>query len=125
MPSDIRVIYVRDFVKATVQGTFDLDSSKQALLEIAAAVPSSSAVDVMIDVRDAPADLSLSQLSELAMEFNRSRLGVGRKTAVLTAKDRFDNAHFFAISARGMGRNVQAFTSFEEAFDWLALQSSN
>ena len=125
MPSDIRVIHVRDFLKATVQGTFDLESSKQALLEIAVAAPTSPAVDIMIDVRDSPANLSLAQVSELAMEFNKSRLGAGRKTAVLTAKDRFDNAQFFAVSARGMGRNVQAFTSFEEAFDWLALQSSN
>lgn len=121
MAADIRVIHVRDFMKATVQGTFDLESSKQALLQIADAVPPSSPVDIMIDVREAPASLSVAQLSQLVAEFNRLHIGAGRKTAVLTAEDRFENAHFFAVSARGMGRDVQAFTSFEDAFDWLTL----
>ncbi len=40
---------------------------------------------------------------------------------MLTMKDRFDNAQFFAISARNMGLSVQAFASFEEAFEWLVL----
>ena len=120
MPADIRVIHVRDFLKATVQGTFDLDGSKEALAQIAEATISSDA-GIMIDVREAPSDLSVSQLSQLATEFNRLHLGTGRKTAVLTTPDRFDNSHFFAVTARGMGRDVQAFTSFEEAFDWLTL----
>ena len=45
----------------------------------------------------------------------------GRKTAVLAPEARYDNVQFFAVSARGMGLDVQAFTSFEEAHDWLTL----
>lgn len=121
MASDIRVIHTRDFLKATVQGDFDLATSKLALHEIADATPPGTRVDLMIDVREAPANLTLAQLSELAAEFTRLNIGAGQKTAVLTDPDRFDNAQFFAVSARGKGRVVQAFTSFEEAFDWLAL----
>ena len=72
-------------------------------------------------MREAPTHMTLAQLSLLAAEFNRLRIGAGRKVAVLTAEQRFDNAHFFAVSARGIGRDVQAFTSFEEAFNWLTL----
>jgi hypothetical protein len=53
------------------------------------------------------------------VEFTELRIAARRHTAVLTSKERFDDAEFFAISAGGMGRRVQAFTSFEEAFDWL------
>lgn len=121
MTSDIRVIHVREFLQATVQGEFDLASSKELLLEIANAAPTSEALNILIDIREAPANLSLREISELATEFEKLQLGTGRKTAVLTEPRRFENAHFFSVSARNMGSSVQAFTSFEEAFDWLAL----
>lgn len=120
MTTDIRLIHARDFLKASVHGEFDLEGSKKALREIVTAAPSED-IDIMIDVRDAPSNLSLSQLADLAAEFNRLQKGARRKVAVLTSPDRFDNAHFFAVSARGMGRDVQAFTSFEDAFDWMVL----
>jgi hypothetical protein len=121
MASDIRVIHVRDFIRATVSGKFDLKSSEEALKRIANEASTSPDVDILIDVREAPANLTLAQLTQLVEEFHRLRVGAGHKTAVLTAKERFDNAHFFAVTARGRGRNVQAFISFEEAFDWLTL----
>jgi len=64
---------------------------------------------------------SKKQLSELVKEFTTLHISGGRKVAVLTEQHRFGNAQFFAVTARGKGRDVQAFTSFEEAFDWLAL----
>jgi hypothetical protein len=48
------------------------------------------------------------------------RIATNRRSALLVSPERFDDAEFFAISAGGMGRRVHAFTSFEEAFDWLA-----
>jgi hypothetical protein len=118
MSSDIRVIHARQFVKATVQGEFDLGGSKQALLQIAGATP--SGLDLMVDVRAAPAYLTLVEVTDLASEFMKLQIGKNQKTAVLTDPDRLENARFFSISARNMGASVQAFTSFEEAFDWLA-----
>jgi hypothetical protein len=120
MPTDIKVIHVEEFLRATVHGDFDFELSKHALIEIAEALEPSAQFDVMIDIRDAPADLTLVQVSQLAAEFAK-RIGGRQQVAILTSEDRFDRAHFFAVSARGMGRNVQAFTSFEEAFNWLAL----
>jgi hypothetical protein len=106
------------FVKATFQGEFDLEGSKQALVQIAGATP--SGLDLMVDVREAPAYLTLVELSDLASEFIKLQIGKNQKTAVLTDSDRFENARFFSISAGNMGARVHAFTSFEEAFDWLA-----
>jgi len=119
MASDIRVIRVREFLKATVHGTPDLQGSKEALLEIAQTTPPPGGFDLLIDVRESPTHLTLSELTELALEFRKLHLGRGRKTAVLTEANRFENARFFAITSRNMGGNVQPFASFEEAFDWL------
>ena len=124
MTTDIRVITAREFVKATVQGTFDLNRSKAILEELASADPSPTGFDVMLDVREAPSYLSLADLSTLAIEFTRLQIGAGHKTAVLTSSDRYDNALFFAASARNLGGRVHALTLFEEAFDWLALPRS-
>jgi hypothetical protein len=118
MPVDIRVIHVREFLRARLAGKFDFEATKQALLDISASAPDDD-LNVLIDVREAPAYFTFPQVSELAFEFHNLRLAEGRKTGVLTTEDRFDRAHFFAMTARGMGEQVRAFTSFEEAFDWL------
>jgi hypothetical protein len=33
--------------------------------------------------------------------------------------EKFDRARFFALCAENKGFNVEAFTSYEEAMDWL------
>ena len=119
MATDVRITHAREFLRVTAQGVYDLEQTKDALLQIASVDPSAAGIDVMIDVREAPSYLSLTDLWALAVEFARLQIGAGRRTAVLTSTDRFENAHFFAISARNIGLKVQAFTSFEEAFEWL------
>jgi hypothetical protein len=41
------------------------------------------------------------------------------KTAVLCPRERFDYGEFFALCAESKGFEVRAFTSYEEAFEWL------
>jgi len=121
VPNDIRVIQAKEFLRATVQGTFDLNASKAALAEIARATDPFPGFDIMVDVRDAPNNLSLPEIHEVLQVFAELRIGDGHKGAVLTDPKRFESARFFAISARRMGFAVHAFVSFEEAFEWLAL----
>jgi hypothetical protein len=119
MVPEVTLAEAPTFVRATVKGKPDLEGALQAMRLIAeGAAP---AVNLLIDIRPAPAFLNLVQVAEIVAEFDRLRLGSGRKVAVLTEEERFDNAQFFAVSRRGRGEDVQAFTSFEEAFDWLSL----
>jgi hypothetical protein len=62
MPTGIRLICAPEFVRATVDGTFDIDESRKVLLGLATAVPSPEDIDVLIDVREAPPDLRLPNL---------------------------------------------------------------
>jgi hypothetical protein len=125
MPTEIRVIRASEFLRATAEGAYDLEDSRQVLLGLASAVPSPEDIDVLIDFREVSTELTLPNLYQLAREYTELRIAANRRTAVLVPPDRFDDAEFFAISAGGMGRRVSAFTSFEEAFDWLAAESTS
>lgn len=120
MSTEVKVVNIREFLKVTVQGVVDLKTSKDALFRLSSVSPTSPDIDFLIDVRESPVTLSLAEITELVSEFNTMRVGAGRRTAVLTEKPHFGNAEFFAILARGRGNEVQAFTSLEEALDWLA-----
>ena len=49
----------------------------------------------------------------------RYRKTFARRTAILCPIERFDHARFFALCAEHRGFNIQAFTSYEEAMEWL------
>jgi hypothetical protein len=63
--------------------------------------------------------LSAGQLWYLAEKFaGHPHIG-RRKTALLCPRQRFDHARFFSLCAEHRGSNVEAFTSYEEAMEWL------
>jgi hypothetical protein len=120
MPATIEIAETKSFFRATAYGVHDMPQAKQALARLAEMVASQSG-GLLVDVREAASYLSLTEIREILDEFVRLRISEGRKTAVLAPESRYDNVQFFAVSARGMGLDVQAFTSFEDACDWLTL----
>jgi len=121
MPNDIRVLQAREFIITSVHGALDLRRSKDELNRLATEGIFSRGINVLLDIREAPGKLTLPEVWSFTEEFARLQTDKGLKTAVLTEAERFDNAEFFAISAKNMGLKAQAFTSFEDAFEWLAL----
>jgi hypothetical protein len=111
---------VKPFFRVTAYGAHDLPQAKRSLARLAEMVATEPG-GVLIDVREAASYLSLTEIRAVLDEFVRLQISNGRKTAVLAPESRYDNVHFFAVSARGAGLDVQAFTSFEEAHDWLTL----
>ncbi|MGH7824454.1 MAG: hypothetical protein ACREQ7_04675 [Candidatus Binatia bacterium] len=75
--------------------------------------------EVIVDTRKAQSRLSVTDLWYLAAECGNLRQAFSGKTAVLCPLDRFDNAKFFALCADIRGFQVRAFTSFEDAMEWL------
>lgn len=119
MASNIRIIHARDFVKLTADGWLDLDKSRALLLQVAAASSPLSEYQVILDIRTAQSRMTSVELWELAVELSKLRNTFASRTAVLCSPDRVKSAEFFAICARNMGFGVRAFTSFEEAIEWL------
>lgn len=63
--------------------------------------------------------MSVGELWFLAAEINKVHKAFTRKTAVICPREKFDRAAFFALCSKNRGLNISAFTSFEDAIEWL------
>ena len=119
MATNIRIISARDFIKATPEGQFDFESSKEFLISVASVSSALNDHEILIDTRKTDCELSSSELWHLAAELDERRRSFSGRTAVLCPAERFDQAGFFALCAHNRGFRVKAFASFEEAIGWL------
>jgi hypothetical protein len=125
MPSHLTIIRASDFLVATPHGQVDFERSKRILLKIAAASASLVAHEILLDVRDAQIELSAGDLWYLAAELGYPHMPFRGKIAVLCSLAGSDQADFFALCAQNRGFRVRAFTSFEEAVEWLIADGSH
>ncbi len=120
MSTDIRIIHAHDFIKAVPEGQLDLEKSKKLLMEIASASAPLADYEIILDTRKAQTELSITDLWYLAAELSKLREAFFRKkTAILCPLEKFDHAGFFALCSKNRGFQVMAFTSFEDAIEWL------
>ena len=129
MPSNLRIITIRDFLKVAPQGSQDLRSLKQALSEVASAQGAFLDYDLLIDTRGAETHLSVTDIWALAEDLAKViHAGASKsfqaKIPVLCPAEEFDHATFFSLCAENRGLNVRAFTSFEDLFEWLSGSST-
>ncbi|MGD0878661.1 MAG: hypothetical protein ABSA01_11000 [Anaerolineales bacterium] len=119
MATNMRIIHAADFIKVTPDGKLNLDESRKLLIEIASAPVPLVNYEIIIDTRKAQAAMSITDLWYLAAELSKLHKSFSRKTAVLCPLEKFDQAGFFALCAQNRGFQVRAFTSFEDAIEWL------
>jgi hypothetical protein len=119
MPTKIQIIHAHDFLKATSDGKLDLEASKQLLTQIASASVGLEDHDIILDTRAAHSSLTAFDLWYLAREVAIHRNFFGRKKAILCPPERFDHAELFALCAQDRGLKAQAFTSYEDAMEWI------
>ncbi|HVN31830.1 MAG TPA: hypothetical protein VMT45_07560 [Thermoanaerobaculaceae bacterium] len=131
MATNVRIVHARDFIRATPEGRLDLEESKRLLAEIATAALPLTGYQILLDTRRAQVAMSVTDLWYLATDFwdiageivnPRGRLP--RRTAVLCPLVGFDRASFFALCAENQGLHVRAFTSFEDAIEWLIMDGT-
>jgi hypothetical protein len=119
MPTNVRIIHAHDFIKATATGALDLETSKKLLLELASASAHLDDYHIILDTRRAQSELAGIDLWHLVSELGKLRMAFSPKTAVLCPRERLDYGEFFALCAESRGFEVRAFTSYEEAMEWL------
>jgi hypothetical protein len=119
MPTTVRIIRPPDFLRATAGGVLDLEAAEKLLAAIAASAAQEKELELLIDTRRAHGELGAADLWFLADRLVKYRGTFDRKTAVLCPTNKFDRARFFALCAENKGFNVQAFTSYEDAMEWL------
>ena len=119
MTAKIKIIHAQDFLKATPEGELDFEESKRILLEIASVVVPQDDYDLIIDTRKAHSVMSPNDLWQLSKEISTFGEKFRRKTAVICPRERFDQAKFFELCSHNRGYQIHAFTSYEDAIDWL------
>lgn len=123
MPHQVKVIHASDFIRARPEGEFDLEASERLLGEIARAGEALDEFEILLDVRQTQGRMSATDLWSLAERLVRYRSTFARKTAILCPVEKFDRARFFALCAENRGFNIQAFTAYEEAMEWLLAEA--
>ena len=119
MARKIRIVNARDLVSAKAEGRLDLEEGEQLLREVVGVSDPLEEFDILVDTRDAVSALSATDLWFLADRLLRHPKTFAGRTAILCPDERFDHAAFFALCAESKGIDMQAFTSYEEAMNWL------
>ena len=119
MPTNVKVIHAGDLVRARPDGRAQLEDAEQMLKDIVAAGAGLDDYEVLVDTRRVTGSLSAADLWTLAEKLARFRATFARRTAILCPLEKFDHSRFFALCAENRGFNIQAFTSYEEAMEWL------
>ena len=119
MPTDVKVIHATDFIRATPEGPAHLEHAEKLLGEIAQAGAGLENFEILVDTRRVSGSLSATDLWTLAEKLVKFRPSFARKTAILCPLEKFDHSRFFALCAENRGFNIRAFTSYEEAMEWL------
>jgi hypothetical protein len=119
MPTNVKVIHATDFIRARPEGPARLEDAEQLLKDIVTAGAGLGEFEVLIDTRRLVGSLSATDLWSLAEKLAKFRSSFARRTAILCPLEKFDRSRFFALCAENRGFNIQAFTSYEEAMEWL------
>jgi hypothetical protein len=119
MPYNINIIQAREFIRATPNGVLDFEQSKELLIAIAAAAQGLGEYAVLLDLRRATSELSVTDMWYLAKHLNSLHEAHHRKTAVLGTFAQFAHIEFFALAGQNRGAQIRAFTLFEDAIEWL------
>ena len=120
MPTNIRIIHAHEFLKVTPEGWLDFGRSKELLIAVAAITAPLVNQEIILDTRTVQSEMFSTDLYKLVTELGNYRKAFSQKIAVLCPLQRLSQADFFEYCAKDRGFQVKAFTSYEEAVDWLA-----
>jgi hypothetical protein len=119
MPTNIKIIHTRDFIRAKPDGVLDLAASRNLLRELVTEFDTAGKYHVLVDTRGADVRLSKIDLYELGSAVAAAPALAREKVALLVPADDKLDADFFETVSRNRGASLRAFTEFESAITWL------
>jgi hypothetical protein len=124
MPIELQIIRCSEFIRLNPRDLLDFDATRQALWDLASACLKRGLDAALLDVRTIPIPakprFTPTQLAALVSTFREAGLTRRQRLAVLYRVDVHGGIRNFAFIGRMRGLDVQAFTDFEAAFDWLS-----
>jgi len=119
MSAQIKIFHAYDLISATPQGQLNLETFRNLLLEISLTSNTLQKCNLIIDTRKTHSIMSVFDLWHIASELNELTRNFVYKTAILYIPIDFNNIDFFTLCSKNRGSNIKAFTSYEEAMEWL------
>jgi hypothetical protein len=124
MPTELQIIRAREFIRLGAQGHFDLEASKAALKQLAAACGKRGIHQALLDVRTVvPGEKPVftpKDLVTLVNTFAKAGFTPQDRLAVLYCSDPRRRARMFSFIATAQGWKVEVFHDFEKAVFWLS-----
>ena len=124
MPVELEVIRASEFVRLDPHERLDFEGSKKALEALAKACRKRGLDRAALDLRHLPklpeAQFKAAELAALVRIFQEAGFSRHYRLAVLYHNDPFGGVRNFEFFSRMRGLQVQAFTEFEAALQWLS-----
>ena len=122
MTVSINMIHPKEFIKTTVTGILNFAEGKEIILDIASKIEQPDEYRILIDTRKADPVLSLVGIFELDKVMDSFSSFHRCKIALLTPIRDAKDAEFLQSTTANRGISIKAFTKFEKAITWLAMQ---
>jgi len=119
MPYNLQIVKPSDFVRLDAKGQTDVEETRRILKSVAKACVDRGIDRALLDARDVPPSLTLSDLYSLAVSFREMGFYQDHRLAILHRYTATERAEFFAMCASERGWNVRAFDNYEEAIEWF------
>jgi hypothetical protein len=129
MPMELQIIRAADFMRLGPTGSIDLEASRRYLKELARACRRRGVSRALVDVRGLvpkpKPQLSPGDLESLVDCFTEMGFRESDRLAILYSRDPHHGARTFAFLGSLQGWNVEAFSDFESALNWLSENSDD
>ena len=122
MPDGYKIYKSNDFIRKTEQGQLDIQRSLNLVKELVTASGFHKDHDLLIDIRETEPLGSFAELLTVALEFAKYQDSFPNKMAVIIPDipSRIERAEFFKASLGEVKFEIEYFTEFETAIDWLS-----
>lgn len=122
MPEGYKVYKSNDFIKKTEKGQLDIQRSLDLVKELVTASGFHKEHDLLLDLRETEPLESFAELLTVAVEFAKYQDAFSNKIAVIipNTPERIERAKFFMATLGDVNFQIQHFTEFEDAIDWLS-----
>jgi hypothetical protein len=129
MPIELQVIHASEFIRLDPHEHLDFEASKKALEALARACRTRGLNNALLDLRALPVlpkpHFTPTEISGLVCCFREAGFTREQRLAVLYKQDLYGGVRNFAFISRMRGLQVQAFTDFETALQWLSEQQDD
>ncbi len=121
MALDIQLRHQAGYFRATLTGSIGLSESRDALQKVTAAIPSSEAYPILLDVRAAVCQLSHADIMALTRDIAQHPAALFKRIAVLYCEGQQRKvARSFELRAWTHELRAKVFTEDASAMQWLA-----